>query len=96
MVLLRTAVHGGKFADSVSISDFQPGHLGGVFFILRILAYGSELVYPVMFTDGGRPFNDHMRPDDGAGSDFNVGANDRIRPNADPFGYFRLGMDNRR
>lgn len=88
MILLRSPMHGGKLPDGIAISDFQPGNLGRVFFVLRIFSDRGELVDAVVFADCRGAFDHDMRPDYRARVDSDVGPNHGIRADDNVVGKF--------
>lgn len=78
LILDGAAVNRGVLANDVAIADVEIGDLTTIFLVLWIFPHGSELKDPVVFSDSGRPFDDHMRTDFGAGVDSDIGADDGV------------------
>ena len=84
-ILRGAGAEAAELADRITVADFKPGRLTGVFLVLRLGTDGAKLEDPVVATDPGMTFNDHMRTDGRTLGNFHVFANDRIRTNLHAF-----------
>jgi hypothetical protein len=76
------AIDGDEFADQVAIADDSSVRSPAEFHVLRIAAQRSELCNAVVASDSRRPFDHHMRTDDGAIADMHIGTNHRVSTDA--------------
>ena len=95
-ILRRTAVQRAKLAYGVVIADFKTRRFVLVFFVLRRLADGTELKEHVAGADPGMCADDHVGSYAGAGVDFRVGTNNRIRTDLDIVREAGPGIDDGR
>lgn len=98
--VFRAAVYGAVFPDGIAIADGQRGKsVSLVFFVLRIIAYGTELEDPVPLANGRGALDDHVRSNPAVITDSylrphnSIGADRDIPADAGPAVDLRRGMD---
>jgi hypothetical protein len=68
-----------EFANRIVITDFKPGWLVAILFVLRIITYRRELVYVVVLADFGGTIDNNMTVNPATGVNFDSVTDDGIR-----------------
>ena len=84
------------FAKAVAVANHQPGFFTVVLEILRPRTDRGKLINPVVPADFGPGLDDDMGTDLGPRTDFDVFADNAVRPDAGRRIDFRRGVDNGR
>ncbi|MNP13907.1 hypothetical protein D3C76_1062070 [compost metagenome] len=92
-VLHGATVNGHAFADHIVIADHQTRRFTLVLEVRGVFADRGKLVDAVVPADAGRALEHHMRADDRALPDLDIGAYDRPRADLDAIGQFGRGID---
>src|SRR5437868_12562347 len=78
-ILRRTRIDRAELANSVSVPDFEPRRLAGVFFVLWVAADRGELKDAIVAPDAGSARYVGMRADRRAFTDRHAIFDDRVR-----------------
>ena len=82
-ILRGTQIEGAEFANQVSVTDFQPGLLSAIFFVLGGSADRRKRREGIVTTNCRMPVDHHMWSDLGSSADLYVRPDNRVSANLD-------------
>src|SRR5690606_34233927 len=92
-ILNRAGVHRHILPEHVAVTDFQPGGLAAILFVLRHAPDRAEPVKHIVGTDGGVAVDDAMRTHLGARPNGDMRANQAVGADFNVVSEHRAGRD---